>query len=404
VDDFDVSSFKRIRIHSKLNTIKRHVFVSQIIKSNLHPQAAVHVTPESDRKHKSSLDLLSSFARYREVMRGDAMDMLSTEDHQQQGGNSAEHVPLSDTTLDAHLSYLPRSTVWPSIPPRETRVDDSDEDDSIQAASSPQSQCALEPNPRTARTPRSAWYDEPVAQCVLKHDAKSRANDSSALHHAVISSYKSCARMLLDQGANVNAGSGDVVSPITAAVAQGDKGMVTVLLGYGADIYYRMSTPLQTAVFRDEAEIFQLLLERGEARPFADTSMLRLVASINTLPSGKWVYMRILQLSAVTDVDANDFTDSGPYTNPSAARRDRDEVSATCCRSRRRETYSSAISSTSLLTGWGRSVVAEMLSTTRHNSEHENLKGKHSSNGTSSEGATDFIESFFMTCSVVGLQ
>ena len=106
--------------------------------------------------------------------------------------------------------------------------------------------------------------------------------------------------------------------------------MVQVLLAYGADVYKSTSafrSPLQTAVVRSQAEIFRLLLERGEADPFTDTGMEHVMAAIDRLPSRRWVYMRILQLCAVDDVDANDFTDSGPYaTHPSEARRDRDEL------------------------------------------------------------------------------
>ena len=164
--------------------------------------------------------------------------------------------------------------------------------------------------------------------------------------------------------------------------------MVTVLLGYGADIYTRMSTPLQTAVLGGEAEIFQLLLERGEADPFADTSMLSVMEAINRRPSEQWVFMRILQLSAVTNIDADDFTDSGPYTNPSAARRDRDRL------------FSNVLSESTIRDSFvcnlvenaadelGLIAVAEILSTTRHDSGHEELDEKHSGESLPSEDAT----------------
>ena len=116
VDDFDVSSFKRIRIHSKLNTIKRHVFVSQKHKSNGQPRSTVNVTLEPNRKSEAFLDLLSSLNRYREAT-GDEMDTLSTDDYRQQR-ETTEHMPLSDITLDVHLSYLPRSKIWPTPLPQ----------------------------------------------------------------------------------------------------------------------------------------------------------------------------------------------------------------------------------------------------------------------------------------------
>jgi len=137
-------------------------------------------------------------------------------------------------------------------------------------------------------------------------------------------------------------------------------------------------------------EIFQLLLERrGDAGPSTDTSMAPVKTTINDLTAGHWVYMRILQLfSPAAEVDANNFTDSGPYDNPSAARRDRDELfSDVLSGSTTRDKFVCNLVSVAV-DEVGPIAVAEILSTTRHDSVHEDLEEKHSGSGSPSASAT----------------
>lgn len=213
---------------------------------------------------------------------------------------------------------------------------------------------------------------------------------SSALHHAVESSHDECAHMLLHTGADVNAQGESHSTPLSVAVAQGDKNMVQLLLDYGANVYDVMSAPLEIAVVQCKAEIFQLLLEGGEAGPFTDRSVGYAESAINSLPSGKWVYRRILQLHAGRDFDADDFTESGPYADPSAARRDRDELFIDVLSGSTTQSEFIGDLVNVAIEEMGPIVVDEILSTSRHNSnsEHEILEQKQIDNSSPSEVTT----------------
>jgi ankyrin repeat protein len=243
----------------------------------------------------------------------------------------------------------------------------------------------LEDNPSIDTAHGSALFNEGLAQCLHKHRANGCADDSSALLYAVVSLHEVCAQMLLDARADVNVQKDPFLSPMSLAMVSGDKVMVEILLSYGARVHDLMFMPLRVAVAMGDPEFFRLLLERVEANSFTDVAMSHKMATVNSVAARQWVYMRALQVSAVTDVNANDFTESGPYTNPPAARRDRDELfSDVLAKSTTRGQFVCDLVKVAV-DELGPIVTAKILST-RHNREHEDLEGKHRGNGSTSEG------------------
>ncbi|MHC4715724.1 MAG: ankyrin repeat domain-containing protein, partial [Planctomycetota bacterium] len=90
----------------------------------------------------------------------------------------------------------------------------------------------------------------------------------SPLHIAAAGGHEEVARILLDAGADVEAGAGTWVPPLTLAAGMGHANVVNLLLDSGAGIDAKDGdggTPLGTAAYQGRKDIVKLLLDRGAA-------------------------------------------------------------------------------------------------------------------------------------------
>ncbi len=89
----------------------------------------------------------------------------------------------------------------------------------------------------------------------------------SVLYVAVTSGYKDIAKLLLLNGADPNAGTKDLLTPLHVAAHEGDLKMVKRLIKYGANVNSRdleaNETPLFDAARAGHADVVKLLVERG---------------------------------------------------------------------------------------------------------------------------------------------
>lgn len=205
---------------------------------------ALGIDFQSGSQFQEFLSVNSQFGRHRETIGGGGVK-LST-DAQQQQGQSLQHTPGSSITPEMHLNYLPRNATQPSILLRD-----------------------LELAGTAFRA--SASYEEDSPECLLEHSVRATAEHCSPLHHARKTLHGSCARVLIDAGADVNDMCAWLGTPLLTAIkGEWTEGrlvhVVQDLLSRGADPnarYKNGSTALHVAATLQQPETMRLLIEHG---------------------------------------------------------------------------------------------------------------------------------------------
>ena len=93
-----------------------------------------------------------------------------------------------------------------------------------------------------------------------------RGRYGNALQAALFYGYEGIVRLLLENGADVNAQGGDYGNALQAASSKGDEGIVRLLLENGANVDAqggRHGNALQVAIYKGHEGVVRLLLENG---------------------------------------------------------------------------------------------------------------------------------------------
>jgi len=116
-----------------------------------------------------------------------------------------------------------------------------------------------------------------ITTFLLKQDTEINAetliDESKLLHLASRNGHEKIVKLLLDNGANIEATNHDTETALHVAVGKTYKGVVTLLLAYGANTEaknMRGKTPLHIAVYRYSEKNVELLLVHGASTETKD--------------------------------------------------------------------------------------------------------------------------------------